>query len=34
MTEILTETYKLALPIVLTAFMGYIVWLLEKSEKG
>lgn len=33
MVEILTETYKLALPIVLTTFMGYIVWLLKNQKK-
>lgn len=27
------ETYSIALPIVLTALMGYIVWLLKKQKK-
>lgn len=30
--EILKETYTIALPIVLTAFMGYIVWLLKNQK--
>lgn len=30
--EILKQTYTIALPIVLTAFMGYIVWLLERQK--
>ncbi len=35
MSELLTETYMAALPIVLTALMGYIVWLLktQKSDR-
>lgn len=28
----LKETYTIALPIVLTAFMGYIVWLLKNQK--
>lgn len=31
--EFLTQTYTIALPIVLTAFMGYIVWLLQNQKK-
>ena len=31
--EFLMQTYTIALPIVLTAFMGYIVWLLKKQKK-
>lgn len=27
------ETYSIALPIVLTALMGYIVWLLKRQKK-
>ena len=30
--EILKETYTIALPIVLTALMGYIVWLLKNQK--
>lgn len=33
MEKILMETYSIALPIVLTASMGYIVWLLKKQKK-
>lgn len=33
MKKILMETYSIALPIVLTALMGYIVWLLQKQKK-
>lgn len=33
MEKILMETYSIALPIVLTALMGYIVWLLKKQKK-
>lgn len=33
MEEIIIQTYTTALPIVLTAFMGYIVWLLKKQKK-
>ena len=33
MEEVLYQTYKIALPIILTAFMGYIIWLL-KLKKG
>lgn len=27
------QTYVTALPIVLTAFMGYVVWLLKNQKK-
>ena len=30
--EVLRETYTIALPIVLTALMGYIVWLLKNQK--
>lgn len=33
MEKLLMETYSIALPIVLTALMGYIVWLLKKQKK-
>ena len=33
MEEIIIQTYTIALPIVLTTFMGYIVWLLKKQKK-
>lgn len=33
MENFLLETYSIALPIVLTALMGYIVWLLQKQKK-
>lgn len=33
MENLLLETYFIALPIVLTALMGYIVWLLKKQKK-
>lgn len=33
MEKILMETYSIALPIVLTALMGYIVWLLKEQKK-
>lgn len=33
MEKFLMETYSIALPIVLTALMGYIVWLLKKQKK-
>lgn len=33
MKNFLLETYSIALPIVLTALMGYIVWLLKKQKK-
>ena len=33
MENFLLETYSIALPIVLTALRGYIVWLLKKQKK-
>lgn len=27
------QTYTIALPIILTAFMGYIVWILQNQKK-
>lgn len=30
--EMLKETYTIALPIVLTALMGYIVWILKNQK--
>lgn len=33
MGDFLMQTYMIALPIVLTSFMGYIVWLLQKQKK-
>lgn len=33
MEQILLQTYKIALPIVLTALMGYIVWILKHQKK-
>lgn len=33
MKEFLVQTYTIALPIILTAFMGYIVWLLQNQKK-
>lgn len=33
MENLLLETYSIAFPIVLTALMGYIVWLLKKQKK-
>lgn len=33
MKEILMQTYTIALPIILTALMGYIVWLLKNQKK-
>ena len=33
MKQILIDTYTIALPIVLTALMGYIVWLLKNQKK-
>lgn len=31
--DILLQTYLVALPIILTALMGYIVWLLKKQKR-
>lgn len=33
MEQFLMQTYTVALPIVLTALMGYIVWLLKNQKK-
>lgn len=33
MEHFLMQTYTVALPIVLTALMGYIVWLLKNQKK-
>ena len=32
MVNFLSQTYTIALPIILTAFMGYIVWLLKRQK--
>lgn len=32
MENFLIQTYTAALPIVLTAFMGYIIWLLKQQK--
>lgn len=31
--DLLLQTYLVALPIILTALMGYIVWLLKKQKR-
>lgn len=31
--DLLLQTYLIALPIILTALMGYIVWLLQEQRK-
>lgn len=33
MEEFLMQTYTIALPIVLTALLGYIVWLLKEQKR-
>lgn len=33
MEQFFMQTYTVALPIVLTALMGYIVWLLKNQKK-
>ncbi len=33
MNDLLLQTYLVALPIILTALMGYIVWLLKKQKR-
>lgn len=33
MEELFLETYTTALPIILTALMGYAVWLLKRQKK-
>lgn len=31
--EFFMQTYTIALPIILTAFMGYVVWILQNQKK-
>ena len=33
MEQFLMQTYTIALPVILTALMGYIVWLLKNQKK-
>ena len=33
MNDLLLQTYLVALPIILTALRGYIVWLLKKQKR-
>ena len=33
MKELMIQTYLIVLPIILTALMGYIVWLLQEQRK-
>ena len=33
MNDLLLQSYYVALPIILTALMGYIVWLLKKQKR-
>lgn len=33
MEQFLMQTYTTALPVILTALMGYIVWLLKNQKK-
>ena len=33
MSDFLMQTYLIALPIVLTAALGYVVWLLKEQKK-
>ncbi len=33
MTDFLMQTYLVVLPIVLSALMGYVVWMLKKQKK-
>ena len=33
MEGVLLQTYTIALPAVLTSFLGYIVWLLKQQKK-
>lgn len=33
MKELLIQTYVIVLPIVLTSFFGYIVWILKEQKK-
>ena len=34
MEHFLMQTYTIALPIILTALMGYVVWLLKNQKKS
>lgn len=33
MDQFLIQTYTIALPIILTALMGYVVWILKRQKK-
>ena len=33
MSNLLMQTYTIALPIVLTSLLGYVVWLLKEQKK-
>lgn len=33
MSEVFLQTYMIALPIVLTSVLGYVVWLLKEQKK-
>ena len=33
MKEVILQTYIIALPILLTSFLSYIVWLLKKQKR-
>ena len=33
MGELMMQTYVIALPIVLTSLLGYVVWLLQNQKK-
>lgn len=33
MSDFLMQTYLVALPIVLTSFFGYVIWLLKQQKK-
>lgn len=33
MSEIVTQIISIALPIILTSLMGYVVWLLQQQKK-
>lgn len=33
MNNLIYQTYIIALPIILTALLGYIVWLLQEQKK-
>ena len=34
MSNILLQTYLIALPIILTSVLGYVVWLLKEQKKA